>query len=182
MKCWILKRIMRHCIWALTVRPLISSVFLSRGTALMQCEWQKVISRWLEYDLKRECGSSTGYNCSFPDHPERPSARLGDLTSVGMLLMILWELIHQFANKCQTFFFPNSNVLQRPPCSLQLVGLILRERGGGISTVFRSRVSQVAPCGLFLPREGISKRGMSELAAVSFHMVFQIAAIFSLVV
>lgn len=67
----------------------------------MQCQWQKDISRWLEYDLKRDSGSSIWYNCSFPDHPEKPSAWLGDLTSVGMLLMILWELIQQFADGSQ---------------------------------------------------------------------------------
>lgn len=68
----------------------------------MQCEW-------LEYDLKRECGSSIWYNCSFPDHPERPSARLGDLTSVGMLMMTLWELIQQFAGCKLTFKFLNGS-------------------------------------------------------------------------
>lgn len=143
----------------------------------MQCEWQKVISRWLEYDLKRECGSSTWYNCSFPDHPERPSTRLGDLTSVGMLLMILWELIQQFANECQTFSkFRMFSRAHRAPT----VGWPdLAGGGGDISGGLLEGLS-AGSVWSFLPREGISKRGMSELAAISFHMVFQIAAIFHL--
>lgn len=53
----VLKSMTYHCIFPYSETAYIIHVSF-KGTAVMQCEWQKVISRWLEYDLKRECGSS----------------------------------------------------------------------------------------------------------------------------
>ncbi|XP_053896132.1 nuclear protein AMMECR1 isoform X2 [Malaclemys terrapin pileata] len=75
------------------------------GTAVMQCQWQKDISRWLEYDLKRDSGSSIWYNCSFPDHPEKSSAWLGDLTSVGVHGIRI-EFINEKGSKRTATYLP----------------------------------------------------------------------------
>ncbi|XP_026534355.1 AMME syndrome candidate gene 1 protein isoform X2 [Pseudonaja textilis] len=93
-----------QCLYLLILKMSVI-IWIGRGTAVMQCEWQKVISRWLEYDLKRECGSSTWYNCSFPDHPERPSARLGDLTSVGVHGIRI-EFINEKGSKRTATYLP----------------------------------------------------------------------------
>lgn len=118
-----------------------------------------------------------GITAHFQTIPKRPSARLGDLTSVGRLLMTLGELIQQFANECQIKGFPNSKRSPEPAVLLRLVSLTLLGGGGdtrGLLLECHSAGSEWS----FLPREGISKRRASELAAISSHVVFQIAAIF----